>query len=262
MTKLPENAPSGDAVADPELPPIQSEQAPEPCIPATLPGLIARARHIVVLSSEACPPTVASTAQTDETRDVASSDAFRRDPKRVWSWYEQRRAHAAKAMPSALHTALVLLENRVRNFTLITGSVDGLHHRAGSDHVVELNGSLHDTICASEGKRITSWTAAPGAAPRCPDCGDFLRPDVVWPGETFSAAALARAQQAARSCELVFVIGPADSGTAMTALRTLAFEHGATIVHIGPHVENRSLPPVMRIKGDPARVLMALVRAG
>jgi NAD-dependent deacetylase len=268
MTKLPETTPVGDTVTDPEVAMAQgeaqphTEQAPEPSIPAALPGLLASARHVVVLSAEADGPLPASGPDARTGGDLASFEAFRRDPTRVWAWYEQRREYAARAMPGALHTSLVLLENRVRNFTLITESVDGLHQRAGNDQVVELRGSLHDTICASEGKRITSWRAAPGAVPRCPDCGDFLRPDVVWPGEIFSAAALARAQQATRRCELLFVIGPLSTGAPMATLRTMALEHGATIVHVGPDVENRSLPPVMRIKGDPAQVLMALARVG
>jgi NAD-dependent deacetylase len=272
MTKLPESAPVADVVVDAatdaETP--RQEAAPteqEPVIPSALPGLIARARHIVVLSSgenSAHLPPASTDGRTSAqiASELASSNAFRLDPKRVWNWYEQRREHIVKVMPGTLHKALALFENRVRNFTLITESVDGLHHRAGSDNVIELNGSLHDTICATEGTRVTSWTAALGDAPRCAQCGDFLRPDVVWAGETLPVAALAQAQQAVRECELLFVIGDVENGSPAASLRSMAFAHGATLVHIGPDVENRHIPPVMRIKGDPADVLMAIARVG
>ncbi len=266
MTKLPETAPDSDSVTDSSNtqshaePDAQPERAQELSIPAALPDLVKSARHIAVLSSEAHETTSPAGSHAEDAQDIASLEAFRRNPQRVWAWYEQRREYAARAMPTPLHTALVLLENRVRRFTLITDSIDGLHHRAGSDHVIELHGSLHDTICASNGKRVTSWTVAPGDAPRCPDCGDFLRPDVVWAGEVLPASALAQAQAAMRTCDLLFIIGPIENSAPMTMLRKIAFEHGATIVQIGPQLENRSVPPILRIKGDPARVLMALAR--
>ena len=74
--------------------------------------------------------------------DLATPDAFARDPKLVWEWYDWRRGLIAQAQPNAGHQALVELEKRVPSFTLITQNVDGLHELAGSSNVLEVHGSI------------------------------------------------------------------------------------------------------------------------
>src|SRR5689334_14635740 len=79
--------------------------------------------------------------------ELATADAFRRNPKLVSDWYAWRRDQAAKAQPNPGHLALAEMEKRAPEFLLITQNVDGLHARAGSNRIVELHGSIHRFRC-------------------------------------------------------------------------------------------------------------------
>src|ERR687896_2292067 len=119
-----------------------------------------RARHVVVLtgagvSAESGLPTFrdALTGLWAQHRpeDLATPEAFERNPALVWGWYRMRREAALRAEPNPAHVALAQLESRVPRFTLITQNVDGLHRRAGSRTIVELHGDLTRARCSSEG---------------------------------------------------------------------------------------------------------------
>jgi len=79
--------------------------------------------------------------------DLATPEAFARDPKLVWEWYDWRRGLIAKAAPNAAHKALVQLEVRKPGFTLITQNVDGLHDMAGSGKILKLHGDIWRMRC-------------------------------------------------------------------------------------------------------------------
>src|SRR3954452_12815619 len=81
------------------------------------------------------------------SEDLATPEAFARDPKLVWEWYNWRRELIAKARPNAGHKALVDLEVRKRTFTLITQNVDGLHNMAGSGKILKLHGDIWRMRC-------------------------------------------------------------------------------------------------------------------
>lgn len=123
--------------------------------------------------------------------DVATPDAFRRDPALVWHFYSERRAAAAAASPNAAHRALAELEDLLGDrFLLVTQNVDGLHARAGSRRLVEIHGSLWRTKCSACRLPPFSDEAFPiePPLPRCPRCEAggrtaLLRPDIVWFGE-------------------------------------------------------------------------------
>src|SRR5512132_3070247 len=145
------------------------------------------ARFVAVLtgagvSAESGVPTFRD-AQTGlwakyDPRELATPEAFARNPKLVWEWYAQRRAMVSKAVPNAAHTALADLEQRVSGFLLATQNVDGLHRRAGSRKLVELHGNILRVRCSSCGVHAKEWGS--GSPPRCDLCDAYLRPDVVW----------------------------------------------------------------------------------
>src|SRR5688572_4541686 len=112
--------------------------------------------------------------------DLATPEAFARDPKLVWEWYAWRREKVAACHPNAAHRALAALDQRVPEFLLATQNVDGLHARAGSRRMVELHGSLWRVRCTACGHVGERREALPDL-PRC-DCGAVLRPDIVWFG--------------------------------------------------------------------------------
>ncbi|HQU34681.1 MAG TPA: Sir2 family NAD-dependent protein deacetylase, partial [Thermoanaerobaculaceae bacterium] len=91
--------------------------------------------------------------------DVASPDAFTADPVRVWRFYDQRRANAAKVRPNPAHMVLAAWQERFSAFTLVTQNVDGLHQGAGSRGVVELHGSLWRVRCTGCGREREDRTA-------------------------------------------------------------------------------------------------------
>jgi len=116
--------------------------------------------------------------------ELASPEAFHRDPKLVWDWYAWRREAVKGVRPNAGHYALVEIEKRVPQFTLITQNVDNLHRFAGSQNVLELHGNIQRVRCADCYTFTETWDDDTESVPRCRDCGGLLRPDVVWFGES------------------------------------------------------------------------------
>jgi NAD-dependent deacetylase len=202
-----------------------------------------RVRRLTVLtgagvSAESGVPTFRD-AQTGlwarfRPEELATPEAFRRHPKRVWDWYAHRRALVAQAAPNAAHRALAEWERRVQTFTLVTQNVDGLHQRAGSRRVIELHGNLTRTKCFDEGTLVTAWADSTEVPPRCPRCGGLLRPDVVWFGELLPEAALQQAFAASRDCEVFLCVGTSAVVYPAASLPIEALHHGATVVEINP----------------------------
>jgi NAD-dependent deacetylase len=143
--------------------------------------------------------------------EVASIQAFRRDPARVWAFYGERIHLLRDAEPNAAHHALAELERRGLVRAVITQNIDTLHTRAGSGEVVEVHGSIRAARCVgclwSEPADAVLAQLEGAPTPSCPKCGEVLKPDVVLFGELLPAAAIERAVQLARSAQLVLVVG-------------------------------------------------------
>ena len=176
------------------------------------------ARHIAVLtgagmSAESGVPTFRD-AQTGlwaqfDPQQLATEEAFRANPSRVWDWYAFRREMIAKVEPNAGHRALAAFAHRhPGRLTLITQNVDGLHQRAGSPGVLALHGNIFEDKWLDAPKACCNAdAAAAGSPPYCDRCGNMLRPDVVWFGEALPLQALAAAEEAAAACDLMLVVG-------------------------------------------------------
>ena len=192
--------------------------------------------------------------------DLATPAAFARQPALVWRWYAWRRALIAAAAPNAGHDALVALAARVPRFTLVTQNVDGLHQRAGSRDVIELHGNIGRAKCSAQGTLCEAWEASDDdEPPRCA-CGAFLRPDVVWFGESLPAAALRAAADAAGSCDVLLAIGTSGVVYPAASLAPLARANGALVAVINP--EPAAAPPgTLSIAARAAEALPALVAA-
>ena len=166
--------------------------------------------------------------------DLATPEAFARDPKFVWEWYDWRRSLISKAEPNAGHRALVDLEKRTPNFTLITQNVDGLHDRAGSSNVLKVHGDiwiLRCTVCGHE--RYDPRPSLPELPPRC-ICGGIARPGVVWFGENLPPVIWAQAEQAASGADVFLVVGISASVYPAAGLVHLAKAAGARVVELNP----------------------------
>jgi NAD-dependent deacetylase len=174
--------------------------------------------------------------------DLATPEAFSRDPKLVWEWYDWRRQLIAKCQPNPAHYAIAFLERQARKLLLITQNVDGLHRLAGSVRMVEVHGSLWRVRCLQEGK-ITENLDVPlrTIAPRC-ECGSLLRPDVVWFGEALPSEALQQAFEAAESCDLFLVVGTSAVVQPAASLPMVARNKGAYVVEV--NLEPTPLTPI------------------
>ena len=139
--------------------------------------------------------------------DLATPEAFARDPRLVWEWYNWRRETIAKAAPNPAHLALVKLERAKPSFTLITQNVDGLHNLAGSGRVLKLHGDIWRMRCTDCG---SNWpdrrVPLPKLPPHCA-CGGLARPGVVWFGEPLPPGMMNEAEHAVASSEVFLVIG-------------------------------------------------------
>jgi NAD-dependent deacetylase len=130
--------------------------------------------------------------------DLATPQAFQRDPRLVWEWYDWRRRLISEKEPNAGHVAIAAMEGLFEEFLLITQNVDGLHRKAGSRKLIEIHGNLWRVRCMGEGT-VSSNNEVPlkEIPPRC-ECGALLRPDVVWFGESLSEKDLADSHMALR----------------------------------------------------------------
>lgn len=239
-------------------------------LPPNLINLLRAAKHIAVLtgagvSAESGIPTFRE-AQTGlwaqyDPQDLATPEAFVRNPKLVWEWYVWRRELVSRAQPNPGHIALAQMAKHVPRFTLITQNVDGLHQLAGSRDVIELHGNLHRTKCFREDSVIDEWANTGEVPPRCPRCGDRLRPDVVWFGEMLPREALQAASDAATTCDLFFSIGTSGLVEPAASLARIAMQHGAKVIEINPIATPLTSMVTYALQAPSGQVLPALVAA-
>ena len=184
------------------------------------------------------------------SEDLATPEAFARDPQLVWEWYEWRRDLIRKAQPNAAHVAIASLPEAV----VVTQNVDGLHARAGSRTVIELHGNIFRVRCTREARTSDRVEAFDSLPPRC-DCGAPLRPDVVWFGEMLPEDAVARASSAVMSADLLLVVG--TSGIVYPAAGLVQLCHGM-VVEVNPEPSGLA---AVTVPGRAAEVLPALVES-
>jgi NAD-dependent deacetylase len=168
--------------------------------------------------------------------EVASIQAFRRDPARVWGFYRERIALLREAEPNAAHVAIAELEQRGLFQAVVTQNIDTLHTRAGSKDVIEVHGSIRSAQCLgclwSEPADAVLAQLAESTLPSCPQCGEVLKPGVVLFGELLPPAAMERATQLARGAQLVLVVG---SSLEVWPVAGLPLEARAfAILNVGP----------------------------
>ena len=188
---------------------------------------------------------------------LATPEAFMRDPALVWKWYRWRRELVAQAEPNPGHFALARLADLVPRLTLVTQNVDGLHQRAGSPDVIEFHGNLFSNRCCVEACEVDCIDD--GEPPTCPACGGHVRPGVVWFGEAIPDEALNASFAAAADCDLFLSVGTSSLVYPAAGLASLAAESGATVVEINPNPTELSSQFDYAIAGNAGVVLPELV---
>lgn len=180
-----------------------------------------------------------------DPQQLATPEAFDRDPALVWGWYRWRATLVLQARPNAGHLGLASLEDAGHEVTVVSQNVDDLHERAGSTRVLHLHGSLFASRCsqcaaatATEPLREDlDAVPADGAReepPACSVCGGRVRPGVVWFGEGLPEGPWLQAQQAVAGCDLLLVIGTSSLVYPAAALPLAALEAGTPVLEINP----------------------------
>ncbi|WP_034385693.1 NAD-dependent deacylase [Deinococcus sp. YIM 77859] len=213
-----------------------------------------KARRVAVLtgagvSAESGIPTFRD-AQTGHwarfrPEDLASPEAYRRDPETVWQWYAGRYADVTRAQPNEAHRLLARLERaKGEGFFLATQNVDGLHQRAGSQRLVELHGNLTHARCE------TCGTVAPLPAPDdftpppiCPVCAARMRPHIVWFGEYLPERALEAATRAFQEADVALIVGTSAVVYPAAGLAFETLRKGGVVIEVNP--EETDLTPYM-----------------
>ncbi len=177
--------------------------------------------------------------------EVATPEAFVKDPVKVWRFYEARRKQVASCSPNRGHLALARLQEGLGDrFTLVTQNVDGLHQVAGNRNVLEVHGSLWRLHCTRCGRERENRTVPLDPLPPLCDCGSMLRPSVVWFGEVLPERTFQAAIQAAENASVFLVVGTSAVVEPAASLARVAAYHGAELWEVNP--ETTPLTPLCR----------------
>ncbi len=217
------------------------------------------------MSAESGVPTFRD-AQTGlwsrfDPMQLASPEGFRADPALVWRWYAWRRELVRGAQPNPGHLALARAAGRFDSLRIVTQNVDGLHQRAGSRDVIEIHGNILRTRCLDEcGMSYERPEDLPaGEPPRCPGCGGWLRPGVVWFGEMLDPQTLHAAGAALRGAEALLVIGTSGLVYPAAGLPLQARRAGAAIIIVNPQPSEIDSVADVVVRGTAGAVLPALL---
>jgi len=191
--------------------------------------------------------------------DLATPEAFDRDPRLVWEWYNWRRELIATKRPNPAHTAVVEFERRCAQFWLITQNVDGLHRSAGSTKLSEIHGNIWKVRCTVCGVIEDNHDVPIPILPFCRHCKGLLRPHIVWFGESLSGGDLARCSAALRSCDVLLVIGTSGIVYPAAGFASVAKESGAFVAEINPDATPHSGLVDVSLKGRAKEVVPLLL---
>ncbi len=196
---------------------------------------------------------------------VASIYGFRQDPEAFYNWIHPLADVTINARPNTAHYAVAALEAHYKLKGVITQNIDMLHTRAGSKIVHELHGQLREATC------IHCFTVFPAEpiiqqflkdrkVPRCPHCGDIIKPNVILFGEQLPIRPLMAAQDLTRKADLLLIVGTSLEVAPASDLPMLALRNGAKIVIVNLASTHLDKVATVGIHGDAASVLPMIVQ--
>lgn len=253
----------------------------DPTVLARARALLAGAERIVVLtgagvSAESGVPTFRGAGglwKSFRAEELATPEAFARDPRLVWEWYAWRRELVARCEPNAAHRALARLALGREGVTLVTQNVDGLHARAAREESgasgdpapampLELHGNLFATrcvACGADAGEPTIDATSRDTLPRCARCGGLLRPGVVWFGELLDPRVLGAAEAAAGAADVALVVGTSALVYPAAGLSSHTLACGGAVVEVNPDATPLTGRATLALRGAAGAVVPALV---
>ena len=244
-------------------------------------SIIADATRVVSLtgagiSAESGVPTFRGPGglwKSFRSEELATPDAFRRDPQTVWEWYAWRRGLIADCAPNAGHAALAEFALRRGGKSIITQNVDGLHTRAAREASgqadpdaavpIEVHGAIDRDKCSSCGARTPGVTdvdvQAAATLPHCDVCGGMLRPDVVWFREPLDPDVIARAFDTARAADVCLVVGTSALVHPAASIPMVTVERGGHIIEVNMEDTPLTSFASVSLKGAAGQVLPSLL---
>lgn len=244
--------------------------------------LLARADAVVVLtgagvSAESGVPTFRGAKglwKSYRPEELATPEAFRRDPLLVWEWYTWRRELIGRCRPNDAHRALAALALAHDSFTIVTQNVDGLHHRAADDvaggedrgaraYPLEVHGAIHRDRCWGCGARTRGLTSAEvsglEAPPTCEACGGMLRPDVIWFGEALGEEVIGASFDAARAADVCLVVGTSAVVYPAASVPEVTLQAGGSVVEINPEATPLTARSTVSLRGLAGELVPAVL---
>lgn len=209
------------------------------------------------ISAESGVPTFRGEGATWRNRrfdELATPDAFVKDPRLVWDWYLYRRGVIANCKPNAAHHALAERDDCNGETTLVTQNVDGLHERMERHRVIRLHGSIWLNRCVKcEKERDASGELAYDDLPLSPCCGAPERPAVVWFGESLPHKAMKSALRQIVRAEVALVVGTSGSVQPAAMFWQIAMDRGITVINVNP--EPSAVQSTIDLRGSAAEIL-------
>jgi NAD-dependent deacetylase len=190
--------------------------------------------------------------------DLATPEAFARDPELVWRWYRERFESMRAASPNAAHRTIASWSRRFPSLSVVTQNIDRLHQRAGSTGVLELHGTIWVVRCVACGREAETGAALAAEPPARCGCGARQRPAVVWFGESLPAEVLDRAAADAAACDAFLSVGTSATVYPAAGLIELAARAGAIVVEVNREPTPLSGLATFVLRGAAGELLPAL----
>ncbi|MDQ6830712.1 MAG: NAD-dependent deacylase [Gemmatimonadota bacterium] len=240
-------------------------------------AMLAKARSIAVLtgagiSAESGVPTFRGAGglwKDFRAKELATPQAFARDPRLVWEWYGWRRETIAGCAPNAAHRALAAAAVARDDISIITQNVDGLHAAAAAVHErampIELHGSIYRVRCTrcehrAEDRGMVDATSRE-SLPACPSCGALMRPDIVWFGESLDPDVLDRGESAAMDADVCLVVGTSGVVHPAAGLAAMTKRAGGRVIEVNPDVTPITAIADVTIRGGAASIIPGILGA-
>lgn len=204
--------------------------------------VIASAEHVIFLSgagisAESGIPTFRGKDglwNNHRAEDLATPQAFKRDSKMVWQWYNWRKDLVKTKKPNTAHYAAADLQQLKKDMPIITQNVDGLHKIAGASDVIEMHGNIFRVKC-TECSFKKELLETDSDDPRCEKCSAKLRPDIVWFGESLDMTVMSKISEHIARADAIVVVGTSGVVYPAAGFSQQIRHKGGTVIEVNPN---------------------------